>query len=160
MSSFSLCKMALAVGVLAGILGLLPVSGAEPATGEKAATPAEMLAFFDDMKEAVSSEWSDLDTDTQAWSKHTKDSYAPIRNEGRVQGGASQYRKVFKKKLPGMTVWCRTVESEVAHKSNTVSLLKKGYVLVRLQVFVDTEGAARFQGLWVKVAEPPTDAAG
>jgi hypothetical protein len=160
MSSLSLCRKALAVGGLAGIFGLLPVSGAEPAKGQKAATPTEMLAFFDDTKGAVVNEWTDLSSDSQAWSKHTKDGYAPVRNEGRVHSGADQYQKAFKKKLPGMSVWCRTAETEAAHRQNDVSLLKKGYVLVRLQVFVDTEGAARFQGLWVKVAEPPTDAAG
>ena len=160
MNVLSLVRKVLAVGGLAAVLGALPLNGAEPAKEEKAPTAAELLAFFEDTKGAVVNEWTDLSSDSQAWSKHTKDGYAPVRNEGRVQSGADQYRKVFKKKLPGMTVWCRTAENEAAHKQNDANLLKKGYVLVRLQTFVDAEGAPRYQGLWVKVAEPPTDAAG
>ncbi|WP_265595432.1 hypothetical protein [Verrucomicrobium sp. BvORR106] len=160
MSSLFLCKMALVVGGLASLCGALPLWGAEPAKTEKPPTPGEMLAFFEDTKGTVLNEWTDLNSDSQAWSKHTKDGYAPVRNEGRVHSGADQYQKIFKKKLPGMSVWCRTAETEAAHRQNDVSLLKKGYILVRLQTFTDAGGTARFQGLWVKVAEPPTDAAG
>lgn len=148
-----------------GLLGLfvsLPALAAEvPAPAETTApTTAEILSIFADTKDTVASDWSDLSGDSQAWSKFTKEGYAAVRCEGRVKDGADQYQKVFKKKPPGVSFWCRTAETEDAHRLNDANLRKKGYVLMRVQAFLDTKGVARFQGLWVKVADAPTDAAG
>lgn len=146
--------------LVAALAWVLPLGAEEAKPAPPTLSASEVVSLFKGTEGAFYSDWGTLGADSEAWSKHVKSGHVSIRNEGRIHEGGDQYRKAFKKRPEGLAFWCRTGESEATHFKSDLARRKAGYVLVWLQAFRDTAGESRFQAVWVKVAGPPTDAAG
>ena len=145
---------------LALAINALPVLGKDEKAGPPKPAMRECLAFYEDVRDAESMDWIDSQLEQARWQKKSAEGYVAVRSEGRLHQGTNQYRKLYKKRLPGMEVWSRSGETESGFNDYVTSLAGKGYVLVWAQSFVDKDGIARFQAIWVQVTTEALAAAG
>ena len=80
--------------------------------------------------------------------------YYPDQVEGRSLEGENQFRGRFRPMPPrGFRFYAYRGMSEDVYKARETTLTSKGFRSIWLQVFETSEGATRFQAVWVKTAE-------
>lgn len=118
-------------------------------------TRADYLKFFTEEEGVVYTDWVDNSKSHKYWKEMTEIGMIPVRNEGRLRDGKSEYRKGFRNpkragaKTPLVSWYCYTGLNKEAFDSKLDELFLKGFFLISVQSFEDAKGDLRYQALWV-----------
>ena len=117
---------------------------------------ADYLKFYTEEGGVVFTDWASNAVSHMYWKEMTELGMIPVRNEGRLRDGNSEFRKGFRnpkragEKVPKISWYCYTGLSQTRFDSKSDELFLKGFFLISIQSFQDAEGEQRYQALWVK----------
>ena len=140
---------------------VIPVQAQNLPEPETAFTRADFLRFYTEEEGVVYTDWVDNVKSHMYWKEMTRIGMVPVRNEGRLRDGKSEYRKGFRNpekagaNAPRISWYCYTGKNQASFDSISDELFLKGYFLVSVQSFQDVNGVQRYQALWVRPDDNP-----
>ncbi|WP_411827684.1 hypothetical protein [Luteolibacter sp. AS25] len=124
--------------------------------GQQIPGMGDYLKFYTEEEGVVYTDWVDNAKSHMYWKEMTALGMIPVRNEGRLRGGVSEYRKGFRNPekavttMPRIRWYCYTGKSQKSFDSISDNLFLRGFFLISVQSFQDADGEQRYQSLWVK----------